>query len=213
MEPVRVVVIAASGADAERLTALIPPSIEPVPGRRVPVLTDLAIDDQRVTGPDVMSASSVIIGPGVDADPGWLRAQGSSVPVLRFEDGWMDTSLTSVVITTTVELGCLRLQWDAAHEEMRAFAHRAAHDLKSPLSIILGTIDLLARSPHDPSEDDLYSMVSRSVTRLIDIVDQVVAEAEAAIRGAVPHRAAPDSVATTVDVDIENEFESTGEKG
>lgn len=69
----------------------------------------------------------------------------------------------------------------ASRRELRDFAHRVAHDLKSPLSVVIGLLDLL-RQQEAPDEQvaGLYEMAARSSQRLVEMVDRLLEYADTA---------------------------------
>lgn len=68
----------------------------------------------------------------------------------------------------------------ASRRELRDFAHRVAHDLKSPMSVVLGSLDLLQSSRTDDENADLYDMLGRSSRRLVEMVDRLLEYADTA---------------------------------
>lgn len=68
----------------------------------------------------------------------------------------------------------------ASRAELRDFAHRVAHDLKSPMSVVIGAIDLLQRSRPEDDDNPMYDMLGRSSQRLVEMVDRLLEYADTA---------------------------------
>lgn len=68
----------------------------------------------------------------------------------------------------------------ASRRELRDFAHRVAHDLKSPMSVVLGSLDLLQRSRPEGEDTGVYDMLARSSHRLVEMVDRLLEYADTA---------------------------------
>lgn len=68
----------------------------------------------------------------------------------------------------------------ASRGELRDFAHRVAHDLKSPMSVVLGSLDLLQRSRPDDEDTAIYDMLGRSSQRLVEMIDRLLEYADTA---------------------------------
>ncbi|WP_436792789.1 sensor histidine kinase [Actinospongicola halichondriae] len=80
----------------------------------------------------------------------------------------------------------------ASRRELRDFAHRVAHDLKSPMAVVLGSIDLLQRSRPDGEDAGIHEMLARSGHRLVEMVDRLLEYADTA---------GSDQMLATVDLD------------
>ena len=76
----------------------------------------------------------------------------------------------------------------ASRTELRSFAHRIAHDLKSPLSVLVGAVDILHRGEmgKDAETREFLEMVQRSTGRLLEMVDRLLEYAESAGTEAAP---------------------------
>ncbi len=81
----------------------------------------------------------------------------------------------------------------ASRRELRDFAHRVAHDLKSPMAVVLGALELLQRSRPDGQDPAPYEMLARSGGRLVEMVDRLLEYADTA---------GSDEMLTTVDLDL-----------
>lgn len=81
----------------------------------------------------------------------------------------------------------------ASRAELRDFSHRVAHDLKSPMSVVIGSIDLLQRSRPDDADTGLYDMLARSSQRLVEMVDRLLEYADTA---------GTDEMLATVDLEV-----------
>ena len=68
----------------------------------------------------------------------------------------------------------------ASRAELRDFAHRVAHDLKSPMSVVIGSLDLLQRSRAEDDDSGLLDMLARSSQRLVEMVDRLLEYADTA---------------------------------
>jgi two-component system sensor histidine kinase/response regulator len=66
---------------------------------------------------------------------------------------------------------------EARNEELDAFAHTVAHDIKSPMAVISGYSDLLLEAfddlPPDKRTEALYS-ISRGTQKIVNIVDELL---------------------------------------
>lgn len=83
-------------------------------------------------------------------------------------------------MTTDPRVDELERELHAARQELHDFAHRVAHDLKSPLSVLLGVLDLIQRRPHEPADAELFAMATRSSQRLVDMIERLTEYADAA---------------------------------
>jgi PAS domain S-box-containing protein len=127
--------------------------------------------------------------PGIDEQTGFrttaliavpLRVRGTVVGVLEVVNkrhGDFDAEDLALVETLTASaaiaidnaqlVGALRqhtIELEARNEELDAFAHTVAHDLKSPLGVITGLAGVLA--------EDYASMSSRELRQYLDMIAQ-----------------------------------------
>lgn len=84
--------------------------------------------------------------------------------------------LETLVVERTAEL-------QASNRDLAAFAHVAAHDLKAPLTTVLGRVELLSTDPHirsSPSTMESLAAVERQSGRMAEMIDGVLAYSTAA---------------------------------
>lgn len=68
-----------------------------------------------------------------------------------------------------------------SNEELDAFAHTVAHDLKNPLGVLLGFADMLSDAMHDMSEseiEELMQVIGQTTAKMINIIDELLLLAE-----------------------------------
>lgn len=79
------------------------------------------------------------------------------------------------------ELRRYTAELQARNEDLDAFAHTVAHDLRNPLALIIGTIRVL-NAQHQPNLDEdiqeLLGMISRTAFRMSRIIDELLLLAE-----------------------------------
>jgi PAS domain S-box-containing protein len=156
------------------------------------VVVDRAEDDPRFSGE-------------IDAQIGYrtrsllavpLRVRGSVIGVLEvvnkrngsftLEDRDLAETLaasTAIAIDNARLVEALRQQTDdlrARNEDLDAFAHTVAHDLKNPLAMIAGFADILRNGADLPAQDQekyLHTIV-RNVQRMNNIINELLLLAE-----------------------------------
>ena len=79
-------------------------------------------------------------------------------------------------VRTHLSLRDMRQQLQIQNQELEAFAHTVAHDLKNPLSILIGFLDLMNIDASDwsASSRDMLSMSITSAHRMHNIVDELL---------------------------------------
>ncbi len=86
-------------------------------------------------------------------------------------------SLTHRLETANAELAAQLGELEARNEELDAFAHTVAHDIKSPMAVISGYADLLLEAidelPLEKREECLQS-ISRGSQKIVNIVDELL---------------------------------------
>lgn len=92
----------------------------------------------------------------------------------------LDEEVTRRAIRYAIDRATQLRALHASRRELRDFAHRVAHDLKSPMSVVLGSLDLLQISRPDDESGDLYDMLARSSKRLVEMVDRLLEYADTA---------------------------------
>ena len=73
----------------------------------------------------------------------------------------LDEEVTRRAVRYAVDRASTLRALHASRRELRDFAHRVAHDLKSPMSVVLGSLDLLQHSRPDDENAELYDMLGR----------------------------------------------------
>lgn len=98
----------------------------------------------------------------------------ASTPILE-EDGTFSGSFS--VITDITERKLAEQSLIQSNEELDAFAHTVAHDLKSPISVMMGFANVLEseflRMSDNELKDYLHSM-SRTSDKMITIIDELL---------------------------------------
>lgn len=92
----------------------------------------------------------------------------------------LDEEVTRRAVRYAVDRASTLRALHASRRELRDFAHRVAHDLKSPMSVVLGSLDLLQHSRPDDENAELYDMLGRSSRRLVEMVDRLLEYADTA---------------------------------
>ena len=92
----------------------------------------------------------------------------------------LDEEITRRAVRYAIDRASTLRALHASRRELRDFAHRVAHDLKSPMSVVLGSLDLLQHSRGDDENADLYDMLGRSSRRLVEMVDRLLEYADTA---------------------------------
>lgn len=92
----------------------------------------------------------------------------------------LDEEVTRRAVRYAIDRASTLRALHASRRELRDFAHRVAHDLKSPMSVVLGSLDLLQHSRPDDENADLYDMLGRSSRRLVEMVDRLLEYADTA---------------------------------
>lgn len=94
--------------------------------------------------------------------------------------GDLDEEVTRRAVRYAIDRASTLRALHASRRELRDFAHRVAHDLKSPMSVVLGSLDLLQHSRPDDENAELYDMLGRSSRRLVEMVDRLLEYADTA---------------------------------
>lgn len=148
-------------------------------------LVDLGLPD--AIGTDAVEALCtaspelpIVVLTGSD-DPGLARdalRAGAQDYLVKSVD--LDEEVTRRAIRYAIDRASTLRALHASRRELRDFAHRVAHDLKSPMSVVLGSLDLLQASRADDTNDELYDMIGRSSHRLVEMVDRLLEYADTA---------------------------------
>lgn len=79
-------------------------------------------------------------------------------------------------VDTHLRLREMQQQLEAQNQEMEAFAHTVAHDLKSPLSILMGFLELMQMDAEDQGEtvSPLLAPCRTSAHRMHNIIDELL---------------------------------------
>jgi signal transduction histidine kinase len=86
-------------------------------------------------------------------------------------------SLTRRLETANVDMAAQLAELEARNEELDAFAHTVAHDIKSPMAVISGYADLLLEAADElPPEKQLESLqsISRGAQKIVNIVEELL---------------------------------------
>jgi PAS domain S-box-containing protein len=59
-------------------------------------------------------------------------------------------------------------------EELRAFSHTVAHDLKSPLSVVVGFVDLLKEQLQESELSEMVMYIQNTTYKMITIIDELL---------------------------------------
>lgn len=148
-------------------------------------LVDLGLPDAIGTDAvDALSTASpelpIVVLTGSD-DPGLAREAlraGAQDYLVKGAD--LDEEVTRRAVRYAIDRASTLRALQASRRELRDFAHRVAHDLKSPMSVVLGSLDLLQASRADDENADLYDMLGRSSRRLVEMVDRLLEYADTA---------------------------------
>ena len=92
----------------------------------------------------------------------------------------LDEEITRRAVRYAIDRASTLRALHASRRELRDFAHRVAHDLKSPMSVVLGSLDLLQHARADDENAELYDMLGRSSRRLVEMVDRLLEYADTA---------------------------------
>lgn len=94
--------------------------------------------------------------------------------------GSLDEEVARRAIRYAIERASQLQALRASRAELRDFAHRVAHDLKSPMAVVIGSLDLLQRSRPEGEDGGMYDMLARSSQRLVEMVDRLLEYADTA---------------------------------
>lgn len=92
----------------------------------------------------------------------------------------LDEEVARRAIRYAIERAAQMQALRASRAELRDFAHRVAHDLKSPMSVVIGSLDLLQRTRPEGEDSGMYEILARSSHRLVEMVDRLLEYADTA---------------------------------
>ncbi|HEU5325213.1 MAG TPA: GAF domain-containing sensor histidine kinase [Candidatus Limnocylindria bacterium] len=153
--------------------------------RRVVVLDSAAFDPENVEAYRRVGARTVIASPIVtDGEPlGVLTIFASRAPIFAEDDLWLLDLLashTGVLLEAralSAQASDLRAREDAARLK-EEFISAAAHDLRTPLTVVLGQAELLQRRilrrPNEPPDPASIGRIVREAHRLRDLVTELL---------------------------------------
>lgn len=159
------------------------------------VIPDIYLDDRvpheayRPTFVKSMVMTPVRSGRGIAAiGTYWAEPREASVEEQEVLQALADSTAVALENTRTLEgLESLVVERTAAlhasNRDLAAFAHVAAHDLKAPLTTVLGRVELLGTDPHiraSASTMDSLAAVHRQAHRMGELIDGVLAYSTAA---------------------------------
>lgn len=91
----------------------------------------------------------------------------------------LDEEITRRAIRYAIDRSAQLHALRASRRELRDFAHRVAHDLKTPMSVVLGSLELLQQARPD-DDDVIFAMLERSSRRLVEMIDRLLEYADTA---------------------------------
>lgn len=157
--------------------------------RRAPdtdcVLIDLSLPDARGTEA-VVEAGAIAPQAAVVMLTGSLDPEMARATLLA---GAQDHLVKGPDLTEEVARRAIRYAIDraaqtqalrASRQELSEFAHRVAHDLKSPMAVVVSLLDVLRRRDSDPDDIALHEVATRTSHRLVEMVDRLLEYAETA---------------------------------
>ncbi len=137
-------------------------------------------DDYRQAGASMVIAAPITLG---EKQLGVLTVYASRAPIFVEDDLWLLDLLanqTAVILDArklAAEASGLRSREDAARLK-EEFLSAAAHDLRTPLTVVLGQAELLerrvARDPSAPVDPAGVSRIAREARRLRDLVSELL---------------------------------------
>jgi signal transduction histidine kinase len=137
-------------------------------------------DDYRQVGAGTVIAAPITLG---ERQLGVLTVYASRAPIFVEDDLWLLELLadqTAVILDArklAAEASGLRSREDAARLK-EEFLSAAAHDLRTPLTVVLGQAELLerrvARDPSAPVDPAGVSRIAREARRLRDLVSELL---------------------------------------
>ncbi|MAU12936.1 MAG: hybrid sensor histidine kinase/response regulator [Anaerolineaceae bacterium] len=79
-------------------------------------------------------------------------------------------------VETHLSLRAMRQQLQKQNQELEAFAHTVAHDLKNPLSILISLFEMqkMDAEQGDKLPDDLFQIGSQTAYRMVNIIDELL---------------------------------------
>ena len=116
-----------------------------------------------------------LYGLGIAAICGTVLPYWTSTIVYSYQDQLGEKNLALERIAS--ELQESNDQLEASNADLEAYAHTVAHDLKNPLAIVMGAMDLLVKQHGDlPSEtrQELLDMVNISSLKMNDIINALL---------------------------------------
>ena len=164
--------------------------------RRVVALDAAAVDPDHAADYQLNAATTVIAAPITTEDRkvGVLTVFADRAPVFVEDDLWLLELLANQVAVIldaralSAEAASLRSREDAARLK-EEFLSAAAHDLRTPLTVVLGQSELLerrvARDPTAPADAAGVARIAREARRLRDLVSQLL-DAQRLEQGASP---------------------------
>jgi signal transduction histidine kinase len=109
-----------------------------------------------------------------------LRAMQKQIEESNIQLARINDELTHEIIERTrVEKELLRhtVELEARNEELDAFAHTVAHDLKTPLTWVIGYADLLKKEHAKLSDEEMYDWldeIAKSGRRMNSIIEELL---------------------------------------
>jgi signal transduction histidine kinase len=171
--------------------------------RRI-VALDAATDDPGNAEIYRQSAAETVIGAPITADDrriGVLTIYADHAPIFVEDDLWLIELLadqTAVLLDAralSADAAALRSREDAARLK-EEFLSAAAHDLRTPLTVVLGQAELLerrlARDPEAPVDIAGVARITREARRLRDLVSELLDAQRLEQGGSVVNRVATD---------------------